>query len=97
MKNSNQNIKEHKRVLFDEIDYNDKEALKAAKMYAIRESWIRAMELQLVRDQLDKCYKTEGVNHYENCRELSQRYWNMLKQDYRVKGYMAQERMIMDQ
>lgn len=89
--------KKHEPVLFDEIDYNDKEALQSAKTYAIRESWIRAMELRLVREELDKCYKIEGVNHYKNCRELSEHYWNMLRKDYRVKGYMADERMIKDQ
>ncbi|KTW26626.1 hypothetical protein T552_02635 [Pneumocystis carinii B80] len=89
-------MENHKRVLFDEIDYNDKEALEAAKLYAVRESWIQAMELRLVRDMLDKCYKTEGINHYENCKELSERYWNMLRQGYKVKGYMSKQRIIKD-
>ncbi|CCJ30493.1 unnamed protein product [Pneumocystis jirovecii] len=96
MGNSDQNQKKHERVLFDEIDYENKEALNAAKNYAIRETWIRAMEMRLVREELDKCYKIEGVNHYENCRELSDRYWKMLRQDYKVKGYLADERMIKD-
>jgi hypothetical protein len=37
------------------------------------------MELRLVREQLDKCYRTEGVNHYENCKDLSDRYLTMFK------------------
>jgi NADH dehydrogenase (ubiquinone) 1 beta subcomplex subunit 10 len=50
----------------------------------IRESWIRTMEARLVREELDKCVRHEGVNHYENCRDLSQRYIQMLR-DNRVR------------
>lgn len=39
------------------------------------------MEARLVRDELDKCQKTEGVNHYENCRWLSEKYLTMLKEN----------------
>lgn len=39
------------------------------------------MEARLVRDELDKCHRTEGVNHYENCKALSQRYVEMLKEN----------------
>ncbi|KAF8199637.1 NADH-ubiquinone oxidoreductase 12 kDa subunit [Pholiota molesta] len=52
----------------------------------IKESWVKAMELRLVRDELGKCHKAEGVNHYENCRWLSEKYLAMLKIN-RVKGY----------
>jgi len=52
----------------------------------IRESWVRAMEARIVREELVKCQRTEGVNHYENCKEWSERYISMLE-DARVKGY----------
>ncbi|KAI0346565.1 NADH-ubiquinone oxidoreductase 12 kDa subunit [Trametopsis cervina] len=52
----------------------------------IRESWIRTMEARLVRDNLQKCYRSEGVNHLENCKELAERYADMLR-DHRVQGY----------
>jgi hypothetical protein len=52
----------------------------------VRESWVKAMEARLVRDELEKCYKYEGVNHYENCRWLSEKYLKMLKEN-KVKGY----------
>ncbi|KAG6844958.1 hypothetical protein H0H87_002072 [Tephrocybe sp. NHM501043] len=45
----------------------------------LRESWVRAMEARLVRDELEKCQKGEGVNHYENCKWLSEKYLNMLR------------------
>ncbi|PFH53098.1 hypothetical protein AMATHDRAFT_73626 [Amanita thiersii Skay4041] len=52
----------------------------------IRESWVKAMEARLVRDELEKCQKAEGVNHYETCRWLSDKYLQMLR-DNRVQGY----------
>lgn len=47
----------------------------------VRESWVKAMEARLVREELEKCQKTEGVNHYENCRWLSEKYLTMLKEN----------------
>jgi hypothetical protein len=47
----------------------------------IRESWVKAMEVRLVRDELAKCHQAEGVNHYENCAWLSQKYLNMLREN----------------
>ena len=41
------------------------------------------MEVRLVRDELDKCHKAEGVNHYENCQWLAAKYLHMMK-DNRV-------------
>lgn len=45
----------------------------------IRESWVKAMEVRLVAEQLSKCHQTEGVNHYENCKWLADKYLSMLK------------------
>ncbi|KAF8969253.1 NADH-ubiquinone oxidoreductase 12 kDa subunit [Flammula alnicola] len=52
----------------------------------IRESWVKAMELRLVRDELGKCHQAEGVNHYESCKWLSEKYLSMLRVN-RVTGY----------
>ncbi|PCH42311.1 hypothetical protein WOLCODRAFT_152337 [Wolfiporia cocos MD-104 SS10] len=52
----------------------------------IRESWIRAMEAKIVRDNMNKCYRIEGVNHGEKCKHLVERYAAMLHEN-RVKGY----------
>lgn len=52
----------------------------------IRESWVKAMEAKLVRDELEKCHRAEGVNHYENCKWLTDKYLKMLREN-RVKGY----------
>lgn len=50
----------------------------------IRESWVKAMEVRLVRDEVEKCQKAEGVNHYENCKWLVDKYLDKLR-DNRVR------------
>lgn len=39
------------------------------------------MEALLVQKELDKCNQGEGVNHYENCRWLAEKYTRMLKEN----------------
>ena len=56
----------------------------AEREQIMRESWVRTMEAKLTRDQLDRCYQTEGVNHMESCKELRERYLDMLR-DNRVR------------
>jgi hypothetical protein len=53
----------------------------AARDAHVRESWVRAMEARIVRDQLQSCYRAEGVNHYETCRELSEMYITLLREN----------------
>lgn len=46
------------------------------------------MEARIVRDNLSKCHKVEGVNHYERCKDLAERYADMLKENkVRVSVY----------
>ncbi|WWC93044.1 uncharacterized protein L201_008008 [Kwoniella dendrophila CBS 6074] len=52
----------------------------------IRESWIKAMEARLVREELQKCYRGEGVNHLQNCKVLAEKYAGMIR-DNKVQGY----------
>ena len=39
------------------------------------------MEARIVRENLSTCQKVEGVNHYERCRHLAERYADMLKEN----------------
>ncbi|KAF9453439.1 NADH-ubiquinone oxidoreductase 12 kDa subunit [Macrolepiota fuliginosa MF-IS2] len=71
---------------FDETRTAQIKEKLAERDHHIRESWVKAMEARLVRDELEKCQKGEGVNHYENCKWLADKYIQML-QDNRVKGY----------
>ncbi|KAK8849468.1 hypothetical protein IAR55_004801 [Kwoniella newhampshirensis] len=52
----------------------------------IRESWIKAMEARIVRDELQKCYRGEGVNHLQNCKVLAEKYAGMIREN-KVQGY----------
>ncbi|KAH9856517.1 NADH-ubiquinone oxidoreductase 12 kDa subunit [Lenzites betulinus] len=70
----------------DEARVAEYKARLAERERTIRESWVRTMEAQLVREKLDRCYESEGVNHLESCRDLRERYIDMLR-DNRVKGY----------
>ncbi|KAA1467317.1 NADH-ubiquinone oxidoreductase 12 kDa subunit [Dentipellis sp. KUC8613] len=72
------------------------EELKArltAREAHMRESWVRAMEARIVQDQLKLCHRLEGVNGYETCRELGDKYITMLREN-RVKGYKQIETAI---
>jgi len=55
---------------FDGVDYNDQVALKKAQDAVIREQWVRSMMARLVRDEMGRCYRREGVNHLEKCGKL---------------------------
>ncbi|KAI9334177.1 hypothetical protein BD770DRAFT_332843 [Pilaira anomala] len=47
----------------DQIDPNDRKAIYAARNQKIRDDWVKAMEARLIKEKLDECYRTEGVNH----------------------------------
>lgn len=38
-------------------------AVYAARNQKIRDDWVKAMEARIIKEKLDECYKTEGVNH----------------------------------
>ena len=60
-------------VSYDDIDFSDRRQVQQARDSIIREQWIKTMEQRLVRDELAKCYKAEGVNHYVACKDLAER------------------------
>lgn len=57
-------------------NFTEKKADRDAK---IRENWVRTMEARLVREELQKCHKAEGVNHYQVCNYLTKRYLALLE------------------
>ncbi|EPQ52748.1 hypothetical protein GLOTRDRAFT_131987 [Gloeophyllum trabeum ATCC 11539] len=73
-------------MAIDEAQREELQARLKARDDHLRESWVRAMEARIVRDELKKCQRGEGVNHLENCKWLADKYANMLKEN-RVKGY----------
>lgn len=52
----------------------------------IKDSWVNAMEVRIVREELIKCHKVEGVNHYAECKHLSELYLKLMREN-KVKGY----------
>jgi len=69
----------------------------AARDEHIRESWVRAMEARIVGDQLQSCYRAEGVNHYETCRELSEKYITLLKENRVGSRFLPWKLLVVDQ
>ncbi|KAI8970936.1 hypothetical protein BDB01DRAFT_731224 [Pilobolus umbonatus] len=56
--------KQFERVpTLDQVDHSDQKAVYAARSQKIRDDWVRAMETRLIKQKLDACYRTEGVNH----------------------------------
>lgn len=55
---------------FDGVDYNDTPRLKAAQDSILKEQWVKSMMNRLIRQELQKCYYREGVNHLEKCGKL---------------------------
>ncbi|KAK9470270.1 uncharacterized protein V1510DRAFT_405189 [Dipodascopsis tothii] len=81
----------YKKVSFDEIDYKNPDELKAAQDSALKEQFVRLYALRTVREALQKCYKSQQVNHYENCKDIAEKYLDMLP-THRINGYMAYQR-----
>lgn len=63
----------------DQLHFLCTTATLAEREEKIRESWVRTMEARIVREELQKCYKAEGVNSYQVCHDLAQRYSELLK------------------
>ncbi|CAM9011987.1 unnamed protein product [Wickerhamomyces anomalus] len=78
-------------VSFDNIDYEDPIALRSAQESMLREQWIRSNALRVCRRALEKCYRHHGVNHYEECRDLAEKYMQMLP-THKVKGFYGYQR-----
>ncbi|KAI8070875.1 hypothetical protein BC940DRAFT_294628 [Gongronella butleri] len=75
----------------DQVDPKDHKAIYAARNQKIRDDWVKVMEARIIREKLDECYKTEGVNHYESCRALSDLYLKTIKEN-RVEGFRKKDR-----
>ncbi|KAI5861871.1 putative NADH-ubiquinone oxidoreductase 12 kDa subunit, mitochondrial [Durotheca rogersii] len=69
---------------FDGVDYDDNKQLKQAQDAVIREQWVQVMMGRLVREELNKCYRREGVNHLEKCGFWREKYLQLLS-EHRVR------------
>ena len=44
-----------------------------------RERMVAIQTVKLLRKRVIECYRKEGVNHYENCRDVAQDYLDVIK------------------
>jgi len=51
--------------------------LQAAEQRA-RERQVAYETVRLLRRDVIECYRKEGVNHYQNCKEVTERYYNLV-------------------
>ncbi|KAK9353199.1 hypothetical protein V1505DRAFT_362642 [Lipomyces doorenjongii] len=87
----NGEFKRWKKVSFDDIDYNDPVQLRAAQESELQHQWVKQYALRVVRDALNLCYETRGVNATEDCRDLALKYLEMLP-THRLHGYAGIQR-----
>lgn len=60
-------------------------ANKEHRQDVVREQWIKTMQARLVREELQKCHRAEGENHYFACSHLAKLY-NELQRDGKVRA-----------
>jgi hypothetical protein len=65
-------------------------AILKSRDETLREQWIKVYEARLVREEVAKCHRAEGVNHYHACHDLVQHYLELLK-DARVSCCRASQ------
>ena len=63
-------------------------AVMDAREAKLRSDWVKVMEARLVREELAKCWREEGVNHYQSCHALSEKYIDMIR-THRVRERRA--------
>ncbi|CEP23367.1 hypothetical protein BN1211_3942 [Cyberlindnera jadinii] len=84
--------KENELVSFDDINYDNYEDLRKAQESMLREQWIRINALKVTRHALEKCYKNKGVNHFEDCRDLAEKYMQMMDAQGRIEGFYGYQK-----
>mmetsp|Transcript_73009 Transcript_73009/g.152449 ORF Transcript_73009/g.152449 Transcript_73009/m.152449 type:complete len:109 (-) Transcript_73009:249-575(-) len=65
---------------FPSDDPNDPLAKQNKKEESVRESWVKIMGARELRDAVRQCYRTEGVNHSDKCREVAMAYMEAIQQ-----------------
>jgi len=78
-------------VSFDNIDYNDHRQVRQAQDSLICEQAIRVQSLDVIRKALEKCFETQGPNKFENCKDLAERYLDLLPSS-EMRGYLSYQR-----
>jgi NADH dehydrogenase (ubiquinone) 1 beta subcomplex subunit 10 len=56
----------------------DRAAVLEDKERFMKEQLVRTQEITIIREKLKWCYRREGVNHLENCREIANQYLDLI-------------------
>ncbi|ODQ48620.1 hypothetical protein PICMEDRAFT_14160 [Pichia membranifaciens NRRL Y-2026] len=78
-------------VSFDEIDYRNEVDLKKAQESMLKEQFVKIEVVKIVRKALENCFKVNGPNGYEDCREIADKYMALLPES-RAQGYLGYQR-----
>ena len=56
------------------INRSDPVAIFEARAMRARERAVAIEQTKMLKEQLRQCYYKEGVNHYENCKDIAESY-----------------------
>ncbi|KAK3252298.1 hypothetical protein CYMTET_38400 [Cymbomonas tetramitiformis] len=75
-----QNFSSEPSSRFDsENPYGDAIGFYEQREHVVREKAVHVAQAQKLREQVSDCYRKEGVNHLQNCRELVAKYMDSIK------------------
>ncbi|CAO1613808.1 unnamed protein product [Sympodiomycopsis kandeliae] len=78
---------------FNEDKHKSTEEMRAvldARAEQVRQDWVKTMEARIVREELQKCRKAEGINSYYYCKPLVETYLGLLR-DAKANGHKFME------
>eukprot|EP00511_Aplanochytrium_stocchinoi_P000060 CAMPEP_0204821804 /NCGR_PEP_ID=MMETSP1346-20131115/11_1 /ASSEMBLY_ACC=CAM_ASM_000771 /TAXON_ID=215587 /ORGANISM="Aplanochytrium stocchinoi, Strain GSBS06" /LENGTH=68 /DNA_ID=CAMNT_0051947719 /DNA_START=363 /DNA_END=572 /DNA_ORIENTATION=- len=50
-----------------------------ARAQRVRERMIAVEQTKMLREKVAACYRAEGVNHYQNCKEIVDQYISRIR------------------
>lgn len=59
--------------------YNDPAGYMNSIEQRVRERMIAEEKVKILREALAECYNREGVNHFQDCKVLAQKYLKVIK------------------
>ncbi|CAM9440100.1 unnamed protein product [Phaeothamnion confervicola] len=62
-------------------DTSDPTAWGQSQEQLMREKVIAIERVKLLRQRVIDCYRREGVNHYQNCKDVAQKYAATIRAD----------------
>ena len=65
------------------IDRSSANAFHERNEILAREYMVAVEGMHIIGEKLAHCFRTEGVNHYVNCRELREKYAALCKDRFR--------------